>query len=76
MPVKINNEYGKIIASDDDKNIIVSDIKDVNLNDKVYSINNTYIGNVINIKDDNLTNIITVKGISLNNLDYVIVVSR
>lgn len=76
MPVKINNEYGKIVASDEDKNIIVSDIKDVNLNDKVYSINNTYIGNVINIKDDNLTKIITVKGISLNNLDYVIVVSR
>ena len=76
MPVKINNEYGKIIASDDDKNIIVSDIKDVDLNDKVYSINNTYIGNVINIKDDNLTKIITVKGINLNNLDYVIVVSR
>lgn len=76
MPVKINNEYGKIIGNDEDKNIIVSDIKDVNLNDKVYSINNTYIGNVINIKDDNLTKIITVKGISLNNLDYVIVVSR
>ena len=76
MPVKINNEYGKIIGSDDDKNIIISDIKDVNLNDKVYSINNTYIGNVINIKYDNLTKIITVKGISLNNLDYVIVVSR
>lgn len=76
MPVKINNEYGKIIGSDDDKNIIVSDIKDVNLNDKVYSINNTYIGNVINIKDDNLTKIVTVKGINLSNLDYVIVVSR
>ena len=76
MPVKINNEYGKIVASDEDKNIIVSDIKDVNLNDKVYSINNTYIGNVINIKDDNLTKIITVKGINLNNLDYVIVVSK
>ena len=75
-PVKINNEYGKIVASDEDKNIIVSDIKDVNLNDKVYSINNTYIGNVINIKDDNLTKIVTVKGINLNNLDYVIVVSR
>ena len=76
MPVKINNEYGKIIGSDDDKNIIVSDIKDVNLNDKVYSINNTYIGYVINIKDENLTKIITVKGINLDNLDYVIVVSR
>ena len=76
MPVKINNEYGKIIGNDEDKNIIVSDIKDVNLNDKVYSINNTYIGNVINIKDENLTKIITVKGINLDNLDYVIVVSR
>ena len=76
MPVKINNEYGKIIGSDDDKNIIISDIKDVNLNDKVYSINNTYIGNVINIKDDSLTKTVTVKGINLNNLDYVIVVSR
>ena len=76
MPVKINNEYGKIIGNDEDKNIIVSDIKDVNLNDKVYSINNTYIGNVINIKDDNLTKIVTVKGINLNNLDYVIVVGR
>lgn len=76
MPVKINNEYGKIIGSDDDKNIIVSDIKDVDLNDKVYSINNTFIGNVINIKDDNLTKIVTVKGINLSNLDYVIVVSR
>ena len=76
MPVKINNEYGKIVASDEDKNIIVSDIKDVNLNDKVYSINNTFIGNVINIKDDNLTKTVTVKGINLSNLDYVIVISR
>lgn len=76
MPVKINSEYGKIIDSDENKNIIVSDIKDVNLNDKVYSINNTYIGHVINIKDDNLTKIVTVKGINLSNLDYVIVVSR
>lgn len=76
MPVKINSEYGKIIGSDENKNIIVSDIKDVNLNDKVYSINNTYIGHVINIKDDNLNRIVTVKGISLSNLDYVIVISR
>lgn len=76
MPVKINSEYGKIIGNDENKNIIVSDIKNVDLNDKVYSINNTYIGNVINIKDDNLTKLVTVKGINLNNLDYVIVISR
>ena len=73
VPVRINNNYGKIISSDKDNNIIISEIDDANLNDSVYSVNNSYIGKVIKINNMDLNTTITVKPIDLKNIDYVLV---
>lgn len=73
VPVRINNNYGKIISSDKDNNIIISEIDDANLNDSVYSVNNSYIGKVIKIDNMDLNTTITVKPIDLKNIDYVLV---
>lgn len=73
VPVKINNEYGKIIDSDKDNNLIVSEIMNVNINDPVYSINNSYIGKVIKVENNNLNKKITIKTIDLSNINYVLV---
>lgn len=73
VPVKINNEYGKIIGSDIDNNLIVSEVENVNINDKVYSVNNSYIGKVIKIDNNNLNKKLTIKTIDLNNINYVLI---
>lgn len=73
VPVKVNNEYGKIIGKDNDNNLIVSEIVNSNINDIVYSVNNTYIGKIINIDNSNLNKKILVKTIDLTNLNYVLV---
>ena len=73
VPVKINNEYGKIIDSDIDNNLIVSEVENVNINDKVYSVNNSYIGKVIKIDNNNLNKKLTVKTIDLSNINYVLI---
>lgn len=73
VPVRINDNYGKIISSDKDNNIIISEIDSANLNDSVYSVNNSYIGKVIKIDNMDLNTTITVKPIDLKNIDYVLV---
>lgn len=73
VPVKINNEYGKIIDSDIDNNLIVGEVENVNINDKVYSINNSYIGKVIKIDNNNLNKKLTIKTIDLSNINYVLI---
>ena len=73
VPVKINNEYGKIIDSDIDNNLIVSEVENVNINDKVYSINNSYIGKVIKIDNNNLNKKLTIKTIDLSKINYVLI---
>ena len=73
VPVKINNEYGKIIDSDIDNNLIVSEVENVNINDKVYSINNSYIGKAIKIDNNNLNKKLTIKTIDLSNINYVLI---
>ena len=73
VPVRINDNYGKIISSDKDNNIIISEIDNANLNDHVYSVNNSYIGKVIKIDNMDLNTTITVKPIDLKNIDYVLV---
>ena len=73
VPVRINNNYGKIISSDKDNNIIISEIDNANLNDSVYSVNNSYIGKVTKIDNMDLNTTITVKPIDLKNIDYVLV---
>lgn len=73
VPVRINDNYGKIISSDKDNNIIISEIDNANLNDSVYSVNNSYIGKVIKIDNMDLNTTIIVKPIDLKNIDYVLV---
>ena len=73
VPVRINDNYGKIISSDKDNNIIISEIDNANLNDSVYSVNNSYIGKVIKIDNMDLNTTITVKPIDLKSIDYVLV---
>lgn len=73
VPVKINNEYGKIIDSDIDNNLIVSEVENVNINDKVYSVNNSYIGKVIKIDNNNINKKLTIKTIDLSNINYVLI---
>lgn len=75
--VKINNETGKIVAKDNDNNIIIKEISnynDIEVNDLVYSTNGTYIGKIIKIKYDVLDNYLTVKTIDLNNIYYIAVI--
>lgn len=73
IPVKVNNEYGKIIGKDNDNNLIISEIINSNVNDYVYSTQNTYIGKIIKIDNNNLNKKIIVKPIDLTNLNYVLV---
>lgn len=73
IPVKVNNEYGKIIGKDNDNNLIISEIINSNINDYVYSTQNTYIGKIIKIDNKNLNKKIIVKPIDLTNLNYVLV---
>ena len=73
VPVKINNEYGKIIDSDIDNNLIVSEVENVNINDKVYSVNNSYIGKVIKIDNNNLNKKLPIKTIDVSNINYVLI---
>lgn len=73
IPVIINDKIGKIVDKDDNNNLIIKEINNVNLNDKVYSINNSYIGKVINIIKEELDYKIIVQPISLQNINYVIV---
>ncbi len=73
LPVEINNYKGKITGHDNENNLIVKEITErVNINDKVYSIDNIYIGKVIKV---NYKEII-VKTIDLDNINYVGVISR
>ncbi len=79
LPVKINNNEGKIIGKDDDNNLIVKELtnyNDISLNDKVLSTNNTYIGKVIKIDKSALDTIVKVKTVDMKNIHYVVVISR
>lgn len=78
IPVKINNNYGKIIGKDIKNNLIISELAniEININDTVYSINDNYIGKVIEINNNDLNKRVIVKTIDLTNLNYCIVVSE
>lgn len=79
LVVKVGDETGKIVNHDQNHNLIIKEISNYNsikLNDLVYSVNGTYIGKIIKIKYDILDNYLTVKTSSLNNLNYVAVISR
>ena len=79
IPVKINNYEGKIINKDEENNLIIKEFtnyNNININDKVYSINNTYIGKVIKIDKEIVDTKVIVKPVNTNNINYVAVISR
>lgn len=79
IPVIINNEKGKIAGSNQDNNLIISDISNYNklsLNDLVYSINGSYIGKIIEKENNEISAKVIVRTLNIDNLDYVAVISR
>jgi hypothetical protein len=79
MPVIINDNEGKITGLDKDNNLIVNEVSNynkININDKVYSIYGTYIGKVIKKEYLEIDTKLTIKKVSLNDLNYVAVISR
>ncbi len=79
IAVKINNIEGKIISKDNDNNLIIKELSNysnININDKVYSPNNTYIGKVIKINKEDIDTSVIVQTVNLKNINYVAVISR
>ena len=79
IPVKINNNEGKIVGKDENNNILIKELtnyNNININDKVYSVNHTYIGKVIKIDKEVVDTNILVETIDLKNINYVAVISR
>ena len=77
--VKISNSEGKITGKNEQNNLIIKEVSnynDIKINDKVYSVHMTYIGKVVNILYEDLDNIIIVKPVSTDNLDYVGVIEK
>lgn len=79
LTVKIGDFEGKIIGKDEDNNLIITELSNynnLNLNDKVYSVNNTYIGRIIKINKEDVDTRVIAQTINLDNINYVAVVSR
>ncbi|MDO4341148.1 MAG: rod shape-determining protein MreC [bacterium] len=77
--VKISNSEGKITGKNEQNNLIIKEVSnynDIKINDKVYSVHMTYIGKVVNILYEDLDNIIIVKPVSTDSLDYVGVIEK
>ena len=79
IAVKINDAEGKIVGKTDDNNLIIkqlSNYNNININDKVISTYNTYIGKVIKINKLDVDTSIIVETVNLKNNHYVAVLSR
>ena len=79
IAVKIGDSEGKIVSKDDNHNLVVKELSNynnININDKVYSTNNTYIGKVIKIMREDVDTSVLVETINLKNINYVAVISR
>lgn len=77
--VKISNSEGKITGKNEQNNLIIKEVSnynDIKINDKVYSVHMTYIGKVVNILYEDLDNIIIVKPVSTDSLNYVGVIEK
>lgn len=73
IPIRVNGSIGRIVGKDSSNNLIVKDVSGVSLNDLVYSVNNSYIGKVISVADEDLGSRVIVKTVDLSDIDYVIV---
>ena len=79
MAVKIGNIEGKIVGKNENNNLIVKELSNynnININDKVESIYNTYIGKVIKIDKEDIDTSLIVQTVNLDNINYVAVISR
>ena len=79
LTIKIDNITGKIISKDQNNNLIIGELtnhNNININDYVYSLYNTYIGKVIKINYEVLDTTILVETPKPRNINYVAVISR
>lgn len=79
LTIKIDNITGKIISKDQNNNLIIGELtnhNNININDNVYSLYNTYIGKVIKINYEVLDTTILVETPKPRNINYVAVISR
>ena len=79
LTIKIDNITGKIISKDQNNNLIIGELSNhnnININDNVYSLYNTYIGKVIKINYEVLDTTILVETPNPRNINYVAVISR
>lgn len=79
LTIKIDNITGKIISKDQNNNLIIGELSNhnnININDNVYSLYNTYIGKVIKINYEVLDTTILAETPNPRNINYVAVISR
>lgn len=77
--VRINDNEGKILRKDDNNNLIVGDLSnydDINVNDKVYSNKDSYIGKVLSVSKRDVITEVVVEITTLKKSSYVAVIRR
>ena len=77
--VKINDVYGKITSKNTDNYLVIKELSNynnINLNDKVFSANGTYIGKVIKINKSDFDTYILVEHVINKKINYVAVIER
>lgn len=77
--VKINDIEGKILKKDDNNNLIVGNLSnydDINVNDKVYSNKNSYIGKVVSVSKRSVNTEVVVETTTIQKNCYVAVIRR
>ncbi len=77
--VKINDIEGKILRKDDNNNLIVCDLSnydDINVNDKVYSNKDSYIGKVVSVSKRDVNTEVVVEITTIQKNSYVAVIRR
>lgn len=77
--VRINDNEGKILRKDDNNNLIVGDLSnydDINVNDKVYSNKDSYIGKVLSVSKRDVNTEVVVETTTIQKNCYVAVIRR
>lgn len=77
--VKINDIEGKILRKDDNNNLIVGNLSnydDINVNDKVYSNKDSYIGKVVSVSKRDVITEVVVETTTIQKNCYVAVIRR
>ena len=77
--VKINDIEGKILRKDDNNNLIVGNLSnydDINVNDRVYSNKDSYIGKVVSVSKRDVNTEVVVETTIIQKNCYVAVIRR